>query len=278
MGLPWWMFLGLYAGIGTLLLSPHDVRADPSLWFRALSTHKVKTTITSYPTIKQCISSLDDVPVLKNKGVQLEHVENIVVEAAGRTRADVLTHFTTKFAPLGIRTNAVSSAFGCAANVAVTMRGKVPEEPTTLYLDLQALRQDRIRHVSKGQPNSIAVHDSGKLLPMMQLAVANPEDGTMCNDAEVGEIWIASPFNGKGYYGNDEESKALFQCTFPGNKGHFARSGYLGFSQRNDKTGQDEVFIVGALEDSFMANGYRYYPDDVEQAVEKCSRRIYPVR
>ena len=55
------------------------------------------------------------------------------------------------------------------------------------------------------------------------------------------QIWVCSPHNGSGYYGlreeiNDALSLEHFQATLSGSGDKYARTGYLGFMMKSDKT------------------------------------------
>ena len=48
--------------------------------------------------------------------------------------------FTTLFSPLGLSPRAVSTSFGCRQNIAICLQGASSPDPTTVYVDLRALR------------------------------------------------------------------------------------------------------------------------------------------
>jgi len=59
------------------------------------------------------------------------------------------------------------------------------------------------------------------------------------------QIWVSSPHNGSGYYGlgqetNDRLSVEHFQATIMSDPSTvYARTGYLGFIKKSDKTAPD---------------------------------------
>ena len=48
--------------------------------------------------------------------------------------------FTTLFSPLGLSPRAVSTSFGCRQNIGLCLQGASSPDPTTVYVDLRALR------------------------------------------------------------------------------------------------------------------------------------------
>ena len=55
--------------------------------------------------------------------------------------------FTTLFSPLGLSPRAVSTSFGCRQNIAICLQGASSPDPTTVYVDLRALRYISFRAV-----------------------------------------------------------------------------------------------------------------------------------
>ena len=72
------------------------------------------------------------------------------------------TAFVKLFSPLGLSARVVSTSFGCRVNPAICMQGVASPDPTTVYVDARALRNDRVTLVEKGAPHSIALMESGK--------------------------------------------------------------------------------------------------------------------
>ena len=52
----------------------------------------------------------------------------------------ILLSFTTLFSPLGLSPRAVSTSFGCRQNIAICLQGASSPDPTTVFVDLRALR------------------------------------------------------------------------------------------------------------------------------------------
>uniref|UniRef100_A0A183E0X8 AMP-binding domain-containing protein n=1 Tax=Gongylonema pulchrum TaxID=637853 RepID=A0A183E0X8_9BILA len=90
-------------------------------------------------------------------------VRTCVVVAEERPRVVLCTAFSKLFAPLGLNSRAVSTSFGCRVNTAICMQGAASPDPTTVFVDARALRNDRVTLVEKGAPHSIALMESGKV-------------------------------------------------------------------------------------------------------------------
>ena len=88
---------------------------------------------------------------------------------------------------------AVSTSFGCRVNTAICLQGASSPDPTTVYLDLRALRNDRVTLTERGAPHSLALMESGKLLPGLNVIIANPETKGQCGDSHLGEVTTILP-------------------------------------------------------------------------------------
>ncbi len=72
--------------------------------------------------------------------------------------------------------------------VIIYIQGASSPDPSTVYVDLRALRHDRVTLVERGAPHSLPLMESGKLLPGMSLVIADPETKGQCGDSNLGEV------------------------------------------------------------------------------------------
>ena len=73
-------------------------------------------------------------------------------------------------------------------NVCIIFQGASSPDPTTVYVDLRALRNDRVTLTERGAPHSLALMESGKLLPGLNVIIANPDTKGQCGDSHLGEV------------------------------------------------------------------------------------------
>jgi len=263
------------------------VEANPSLWLSAVSQYKVRDTFCSYGVMELCSKGLGQpsaIQALKSKGVSLSCVRTCVVVAEERPRVTLTTSFSKLFSSLGLSPRAVSTSFGCRVNVALCLQGASSPDPTTVYVDMRALRNDRVTLVERGAPHSLCLVESGKLLPGVKVVIANPETRGHCGDSNLGEIWVQSPFNASGYfnvYGEEALHMEHFcaKLTTGDTTQVYARTGYLGFLRRTESIQadgelHDAVFVVGSLDETIMLRGMRYHPIDIENSVVRGHKKI----
>uniref|UniRef100_A0A158P740 AMP-binding domain-containing protein n=1 Tax=Angiostrongylus cantonensis TaxID=6313 RepID=A0A158P740_ANGCA len=286
LGFALWCLSSIYSGHHTILIPPAEVEACPSLWLTTVSTLKVRDTFATYGVLGLCVQELaSQVSALKEKGVNLSCVRTCVVVAEERPRATLVNAFSRLFAPLWLSPRAVSTSFGCRVNAAICMQGASGPDPSSVYVDARALRNDRVTLVGKGAPHSLLLMESGKLLPGVKVVIANPETRGQCADSHLGEIWVSAPHNALGYftvYGEETNLQTDHfnaRLAFGDTMTKFARTGYLGFLRQTQSITEDgelhdAVFVVGALEETLMLRGMRYHPVDIEATISRCHKYL----
>ncbi|XP_071112193.1 disco-interacting protein 2 homolog C-like isoform X5 [Haliotis cracherodii] len=285
LGLVLWCLSSVYSGHHSILIPPSEVETNPAVWLSSVSVYKVRDTFCSYGVMELCTRGLGtSTSALKAKGVNLVCVRACCVIAEERPRIQLTTSFTKLFASLGLSPRAVSTSFGCRVNVGIGLQGASCPEPTTVYVDLRALRNDRVTLVEKGSPHSLCLMESGKLLPGVKVVIANPETKGQCADSHLGEIWVSSPHSATGYftiYGDDSLHQDHFDSRLAtgDTQTSYARTGFLGFIRRTELTQSDgerhdAIFVVGGLDETIVLRGMRYHPIDVETSVLRAHRKI----
>ncbi|WP_231109863.1 AMP-binding protein, partial [Mycobacterium avium] len=117
-----YMFILLQGGT-THAMSPLDFLARPSAWLRLISD--VRATHTPVPNfaLEYCLRE-DKVPAAELAGIDLSSLECIVV-GAEPLRANTFHQFRERFAPYGLRPEALTGAYGMAeSTLIVSIRGR----------------------------------------------------------------------------------------------------------------------------------------------------------
>lgn len=283
LGFVLWCMSSIYSGHHSILIPPSDVEVNPALWLSVVSQNKVRDTFCSYGVMELCTKGLGGaVMALKSRGVNLSCVRTLCVVAEERPRIHLTTSFSKLFSSLGLSARAVSTSFGCKVNVGICLQGASSPDPTSVYIDLRALRNDRVTLVERGSPQSLCLLESGKLMPGVKVVIANPETKGQCADSHLGEIWVGSTHNSGGYQvicEGEQENQLKAHLATGDCRSTFARTGYLGFIRRTEMTQSDgerhdAIFVVGSLEETMMLRGMRYHPIDIENSTIRCHRKI----
>uniref|UniRef100_A0A5K3EKF8 AMP-binding domain-containing protein n=2 Tax=Mesocestoides corti TaxID=53468 RepID=A0A5K3EKF8_MESCO len=305
-----WLLTSIYCGHHSILVPPQVTEVAPDLWLTICSQKRIREVFCSYATIKLAtIYSARMISSMKMKEVSLENLRSLVIVSEERPRVNLTSLFTKMFAAVNLNSRAVSSSFGCRANLAMCLQGASSPDITTVYVDRVSLRNDRVNLLERGSPNGLCLMESGKLLPGVRVAIANPDTFGQCADSHLGEIWVSSPHNSTRLLGpfninpsapairtptvgsdhSSTSSNAAYENapTDPlkarfvaGDTGRvYARTGFLGFVRRTELTQSDgalhdAVFVVGNLAETMMLRGMRFYPMDIENTVLRSHKKI----
>lgn len=96
----------------------------------------------------------------------------------------------------------------------------------------------------------------GVLFKSVEARIVDPETLEDMPDGEIGEFWVRSPGNMKGYYHNPEETAKVLLPDGWYRTGDFAK-----------RTSDGYFYIAGRLKELIIRSGFNVYPIDVETAL-----------
>ncbi len=103
-------------------------------------------------------------------------------------------------------------------------------------------------------PKKDLLRSAGKPIEGVELRVTEPGGSTLCAEGEVGEVWIRSAQNMKGYWGNDKATQAAFEDGwFRSGDAGYLKDGYL--------------FLHDRIKDMIVSGGENIYPAEVENTL-----------
>jgi thioester reductase-like protein len=108
-------------------------------------------------------------------------------------------------------------------------------------------------------------------LPNMDVRVVDPDQHVALRPGHVGEIWIAGLGKCLGYWNNPELTLKQFRARLVDDSPYddgYLRTGDMGFFH------DGELFICGRIKDMIILRGQNYYPQDIENVVERASGLI----
>lgn len=92
----------------------------------------------------------------------------------------------------------------------------------TCLFDLKALKENKVlvlaagaeadKAESKNEPGRVCVEAFGFCMPKINLAVVDPETGTLCPPDTLGEIWIDSPSISGGFWALPKHTESIFHA------------------------------------------------------------------
>ena len=116
-------------------------------------------------------------------------------------------------------------------------------------------------HVTEG-PRAALLRSAGKAIRGVELRVVDAATGVDMAEGEVGEIWIRSHQNMKGYWRNPRATADAFVDRQPDGLGWF-RSGDAGYLR------DGYLFLHDRIKDMILSGGENIYPAEVENVLMK---------
>ncbi len=261
MGLIGGVMQPLYAGLPAVLMSPIALAQKPFLWLQALSKYQITTSggpNFAYDLLCQKIT--DE----QRASLDLSHW-SVAFTGAEPVRAETLEKFAELYEPCGFKQEAFYPCYGMAEATLFITGINASQYPTITYLDKQALTEDKVVTVAPDHPNSKAAVSCGHTWLGDEIIIVDPETKVQCESDRVGEIWAAGVGIGKGYYQQQEQTKATFQATLADNPNKtYLRTGDLGFIK------DGELYITGRIKDMMILWGRNHYPQHIEETVADC--------
>src|SRR6185295_15255813 len=227
------------------------------------------TTISGGPNFAYQLCA-DQVTPEQKEALDLSHWRSAFC-GAEPIHAATLEKFAAAFAECGFDRRAFYPCYGMAETTLIVSGARVGEGAIVQAVEKSELEQGRIVDAASPESGRLLV-GSGRVLPGMDVVIADPETLTRCAPGEVGEIWIAGPSVAQGYWNRPVETRQTFQAFLadpenPG-EGPFLRTGDLGYLEAG------ELFVTGRSKDLIIVRGQNHYPQDIERTVERAHSAI----
>ncbi|MEM9101115.1 MAG: amino acid adenylation domain-containing protein [Pseudomonadota bacterium] len=260
----------LYVGGKLLLMTPASVVQKPIRWLKAISDYRAPYSGGPNFIYDLCVAQITDA---QKRELDLSCWQ-VAFNGAEPISASTLKRFATAFAECGFKESTFLPCYGLAENTLLVTSKQPAQDFRTLSVDGNALSQHRAVIVpqsqvaeSKNNSNTRLLVSSGNHIIDQQVRIVHPENQTYCEEREVGEIWIKGDSVARGYWQNDELTKAVFQA-YVEKDGPYLRTGDFGFFE-----GQD-LFVTGRMKDVIIVNGQNHYPQDIETTIQPLSEHF----
>jgi thioester reductase-like protein len=247
--------------------APMDFIQRPVLWFDTISTYRATATAAPNFAYDFCLragrlskESLED--------CDLSSLE-VLMCAAEPVKADTFTRFLEAFQPYGLRKESFYAAYGLAENtLAVSLRGR---DVISVNKRALALGKARLTTEVSEVTGATQIVSCGVPLPGLDVKIVEPEQHFALQDGQVGEIWLSGDGKCLGYWNNPELTLKQFRARLVDDSPYddgYLRTGDMGFFH------EGELFVCGRIKDMIILRGQNYYPQDIENVVEKASGLI----
>src|SRR6266853_841434 len=247
--------------------APTDFIQRPALWFDAIKTHRASATAAPNFAYDYC---------LRAGRLSRESLENcdlsslrVLMVAAEPVKPDTYTRFLQAFQPYGLKSESFYVGYGLAENtLAVSLGGR-----NIASVNKHALALGKARMTTEVSEIGAATQivSCGSPLPGLNVKIVDPERHVALSPCRIGEIWIAGSGKCEGYWNNPELTLKQFHARLVDDSPYddgYLRAGDMGFFH------DGELFVCGRIKDMIILRGQNYYPQDIEEVVEKASGLI----
>jgi thioester reductase-like protein len=269
MGLVGGVLTPLELGIPVTMLSPLDFLEDPLHWLGTISALRATGSQAPNFAYELCV---DRIPAERCVGLDLS-TWNVAVNGAEPVRPATLERFTRAFAAYGFRREVFLPTYGIAEATLFVAGGPAPGRTLVRQVAAGALEAGRVVPITAMAPDDQPrlVASCGRIAAGSRVVIVDPETCRRLPPDRVGEIWVASPSVGQGYWGRPAESEPIFRARLAdGGADAYLRTGDLGFID------DGELVVTGRIKDLIIIRGRNIYPHDIERTVEASHAELRP--
>lgn len=266
MGLVGAVCLPVVLGGRSVLLSPIDFLRRPIRWLRAIDRHRATATGAPNFALDLCA---DAIGAEEAAALDLSTLEMLLV-GGEPLRASSFARFAERFAPSGLRRQALFQGYGLAEAVLAVSAGSIDDGYTAASFDARALASGRVRSLPPGEPGARAMVSCGRPLSGTRVEIVEPTRHTRLASDAIGEVWVAGPSVARGYWQDAEATREVFNAHLADveEAAPFLRTGDLGFFHGG------ELYISGRIKDTIILRGKNHHPQDIEETVERAHPRV----
>ena len=247
MGLIACFLLPVVAGLPVVVQSPDDWVLRPVSFLQILTNFGA--TRSWLPNFAFSFLSRK-VPPPHRIGLDLSSVRSLV-NCSEPVTAAAMESFYDAFKDCGLAASALETSYALAENVFAVTHSIRDLPSTRLEVDANYLAlEDKVRGVSGSDSRPLTLLSSGTCLEDTEVKVCG-RSGSRLRDREIGELWIRSDCLFGGYFESSGRGNCIGESWF--------KTGDIGFLHN------DQLFVLGRLDDVIIIGGRNIYPADVEE-------------
>lgn len=263
MGIGNGLVLPLISGARLAIMEPNTFVRSPLVWLRAIAERGDVFNSAPDFAFHMCV---DRTTEAERRALDLSGWRT-VVNGSEPVRIETIDRFTQAFAVSGLRRETMRPAYGLAeCTLGVTM-GEAQSPVVVRTYRREVLAAGRAEPCMPSGA-SVALIGCGTPSAQVMVLIVDPTTRRALPERRVGEIWVRSPCNARGYWNRSAETTTTFHARLAevDDRRPFLRTGDLGFLD------DGELFITGRIKDVLILGGQNYYPQDAEAV----ARRAHP--
>jgi 1-acyl-sn-glycerol-3-phosphate acyltransferase len=240
----------LCVGFPFLVMSPLSFLARPVRWLQSISDHAATLSAAPNFAFDLCARKIDDADLA---GLDLSSWR-MAFNGAEPVSAATLERFTARFAPYGLRGDALAPVYGLAeAGVGLTFPppGRAPR--------IDRVERHALTHagvatpVGPGDAGALRVVACGRPLPGYEVRIVDAV-GNVLGERHEGRVEFRGPSATRGYYRNPAATSRLLD-------GEWLDTGDLGY------TAEGDLHLTGRVKDLIIRAGRNLHPEQLEEAL-----------
>ena len=260
------MLQAVYTGASAILMPPMAFLQKPYRWLKAISDFGAYVAGGPNFAYDLCARRITD----EQKTSLDLSTWRVAFTGAEPIRRDTVDRFAEAFQSCGFDHRSIYPCYGMAeATLFVT--GIQRDTGVSSYLaSRDELESHRVRAASD-EERSCAVVNCGFPRVGLDVRVIHPETRRPVSAGEVGEIWVSGPSVAAGYWQRPDATAQSFHGLVEGEgERRYLRTGDLGFSHDGG------LYVTGRTKEILIVRGHNYYPQDIEQTVERSHPGLQP--
>lgn len=246
------LFLTVYTGSRSVIMSPLAFMENPIHWLRAISDYKAEMTLAPNSAFDFCVKVIEDKDVVDLNLSTLKYAVN----GSESINLKTLDNFSKKFEKCGFKLSLFCSGYGLAEATCVVSISK--GKPEFKLIDYDSMQKNQFVESADENPSKVRILSVGKILNGLKAVIVDPDTGKLRGEKEIGEIWVQGPTIADGYWKHGEETDKTFKGVVENQGGFFLKTGDIG------AICEDNLYILGRLKEVIIINGHNLYSQDIE--------------
>ena len=244
------LWLGsLYYGIPLILMTPFAFLNHPERWLWAIHYHR--GTLSGAPNFayELCIRKIDYANI---EGLDLSSWR-VAANGAEKIYPRTLEKFAEKFAPYGLKRNAILPVYGLAESTVCLTIPPLGRAFKIDYVNRASFEKESIALSALPNQNTLSFVSCGPPIEGHAIRIVDDENKVLA-ERHVGNLQFCGPSSMQGYYHNPQATQAVYHDGW-------WDTGDLAYLV------DGELFITGRRKDLIIKAGRNLYPVEIEELV-----------
>jgi len=255
-GISFGLLAPLVKGALNVIDSPEHFIEEPHSWFQHINKYQATHTGAPNFAFNYCYFSISNNEL---NNISLSSLQSLI-SGGDIIHKKSYDKFFNRFTDIGLGKSVLTPNYGLSEAGPISLKQK-GQPIVSINLCRQSLEQKHVKITNSNQGKCIL--SSGEVDDSTEIVIVNPDRSEVCPQDVVGEIWLKSPCQGKGYLNDNKTTKDTFDARInQEGKGGYLRTGDLGFML------DSQLYIVGREKDLAIINGKNYYFSDIELSLK----------